>query len=634
MQTNHNRGKAGPLQPDSVGETTQFLTSYKSEPAIGPIQHEDPSSDNNGYYKTAFLESMAELGIRANIESFLSQEPSLPTTSLHDKWNEFIKEELEESKDKEEYLVRPSGSLNARLGVLMHHPTWKTATAEFGETADPSNPCTALVINKLRSSFEHEHLLMLDLYCRRVQSLDSAVRKRGRSAITELWTPKQRQIHQDFSSWVMRESRAKVWILFGSFVRDYFISRTAQSLQLIKIPIPASPNAPVTEVLVGIETSETQKILKVVIFVTHPESLFYLQKNLVPEKGKKADDGFNLALSLIGATSLFETLCNQIYWQPGLSKKFDMAMMNSSWASEPAESIPLWMQADNWASSLALGKRDITSLRTSEALEDVKGKQELGELLLAEKKTAEFTKYEDFSPALTRLAERCGIKSEEHLEEIRTSKGLESLAGALRWCVRYRGGMLKSNWQATRSKSEAPEGSLMESVVDKLGARSGSPSMTTDTAISDLEESPYGLELPTPSPGPDVPESEFSFQPDNSAADTSPQNPVSYFRRIGDKGRETRRQQSALTPYTRQADQSQGDALSLEVKCKKCGKVALDDNPLYTKATGLYIARPRKCCLHYSTNNDPVDHSVGYVRWSTLRDQIFGRKSRRPTTKE
>jgi hypothetical protein len=46
-------------------------------------------------------------------------------------------------------LCKPSGRLDATLTFVLHYPTWKSSRPIFGSTYDPSNPCLAMIYNKM-----------------------------------------------------------------------------------------------------------------------------------------------------------------------------------------------------------------------------------------------------------------------------------------------------------------------------------------------------------------------------------------------------------------------------------------------------------------------------------------------------
>ena len=125
---------------------------------------------------------------RCYLEAFYRQVPSrvrdfiasTATSTVNDNIPErmkaFRKVEVAESGDNPNYLVSPSGSSKAPLGLLLHYPTFKIGKSDpvNGETADGGNCCIRLL---LRKGFHQVNCLFLDLYARRANMIPIAERK-------------------------------------------------------------------------------------------------------------------------------------------------------------------------------------------------------------------------------------------------------------------------------------------------------------------------------------------------------------------------------------------------------------------------------------------------------------------------
>jgi len=104
-------------------------------------------------------------------------------------------------------LVRPSGYLDAELGLLLHYPTFRTTGKLQGsKIADPGNSCIRMLLKKGISPVT---CLMIDRYCLRYQ------RKNETDNPSKSWPYMHRQAHERFSEDVMNDSIARVWIVLG-----------------------------------------------------------------------------------------------------------------------------------------------------------------------------------------------------------------------------------------------------------------------------------------------------------------------------------------------------------------------------------------------------------------------------------
>jgi hypothetical protein len=158
------------------------------------------------------------------------------------------------------HIVKPSGTPNNSLHLVLNYPTFKTSKPDFGETADDSNVCTRLLLSKglsAENSFWYEA-------CFRRQIPPTV---RHQAIATKFWPKQVQDIHTDFSRTCEGLSK-KVLVVFGAPNRKDFKSRHTIS----DFPIHVSETERVS---VGITRVEEGRIRFVVVFCPHPEWLLH-----------------------------------------------------------------------------------------------------------------------------------------------------------------------------------------------------------------------------------------------------------------------------------------------------------------------------------------------------------------------
>ena len=214
---------------------------------------------------------------RLEVRLFLDAPVEPTSEEIAPRFAQFKKEEFDSSGQPQAYLVAPSGSLNARLGVKLNYPTFHTKRPMNGNAADDTNPCTSLLCQKgLQEAFWFER------YFRRMDA----------PKVRSIWMdsiPKElEEIHRRFSLWCEESSRMKVLLLFGVEGQKDFLARH-QDMTILRVPFL---NA--WTVTVGILRHE-DAIRLIVVFLFHPEWLIR-SPGITP--AKHFDACINLAAAL------------------------------------------------------------------------------------------------------------------------------------------------------------------------------------------------------------------------------------------------------------------------------------------------------------------------------------------------
>jgi hypothetical protein len=160
-----------------------------------------------------FFQNSIPSHLKPSISTFLSSETARPAhlTSLQERYQAFVKDEVAISGMDSRYLVRPSGSIESKLGVKLHYPSFTTTNTINGEVADIGNSCVRLWI--LKGLDEHS-CLMYEEYYRRQEP------PKNRKSPMREWTEQHRKVHEGFNQWLDESSHQKVVLLSGVHVQD------------------------------------------------------------------------------------------------------------------------------------------------------------------------------------------------------------------------------------------------------------------------------------------------------------------------------------------------------------------------------------------------------------------------------
>ena len=109
-------------------------------------------SYEEGSYQHILIQDIKKAlgGDWAAVERYLAvtKTPKLSDEEFRDRFEEFRRNEKHVASENPAHLVRPSGSLGARISAKLHYPTFTTSNPKFGEVADASNPCMRLITEK------------------------------------------------------------------------------------------------------------------------------------------------------------------------------------------------------------------------------------------------------------------------------------------------------------------------------------------------------------------------------------------------------------------------------------------------------------------------------------------------------
>jgi hypothetical protein len=121
-----------------------------------PNQRSDPQALINEFLRRPGTEEH-----KAALEAIISRPCGTPKRAISNpigrwpsydekidaKFQSFVEQETAVSGKAEGHLIKPSGTLDAPLHLLLHYPTFSTKHPSFGEVSDTTNPCLGLLVS-------------------------------------------------------------------------------------------------------------------------------------------------------------------------------------------------------------------------------------------------------------------------------------------------------------------------------------------------------------------------------------------------------------------------------------------------------------------------------------------------------
>lgn len=145
-------------------------------------------------------------------------------TERHAAFEDFAAREAAASGEDARYLTRPSGSLYAPLAIQLHYPTYNSQTCISGECAEPTNPCTRLL---LRKGLTPPSVFWFEKWFRREEvPLNRNVLPQNN------YSEELKSLHKAFSEWRWDQTSASVIIIFGEAVRKAFRKRFSMAQEI------------------------------------------------------------------------------------------------------------------------------------------------------------------------------------------------------------------------------------------------------------------------------------------------------------------------------------------------------------------------------------------------------------------
>lgn len=171
------------------------------------------------------------------------------------------------SPDSRSRLVPPSGSLESKVAHYLHQPSFTTKSGPDGDTADLSNPCTAMVIGH---GFRQGETLMFD----------HIFRQDEKSEGLKNYPPQVLQAHEDFAYDILASTHSVVVVIYGSHVQE----RILRSWKIKKTVVPLwGEYSDVLLVLIHESSFENEekhyRFRSIVVLASHPQYLFYQPKD-------------------------------------------------------------------------------------------------------------------------------------------------------------------------------------------------------------------------------------------------------------------------------------------------------------------------------------------------------------------
>ena len=119
-------------------------------------------------------------------------------------------------------LVAPSGSLNSNIAHHAHQPSLLTQTPNYGETADATNPCIAIIMG---SAFQLGHSLIFDHVSRREEKSEGL----------QVYPESILHCHESFVQQIRESMQAKVEVIYGLHVKNKILQDQRLSFDMLPL---------------------------------------------------------------------------------------------------------------------------------------------------------------------------------------------------------------------------------------------------------------------------------------------------------------------------------------------------------------------------------------------------------------
>ena len=194
---------------------------------------------------------------------------------------------------EEDWLVKPTGKQNDRLGVLLHYPTFSTRMDNWklGDTYDMSSPCPRYLGNG--KGVPKDDVLWLDTFARRAD-IDPALRKAGKDPM-DIWSTELQACHTQWSTGTMESSRCKVWVVCGASNERRLKAKYSRRLAHFQVSFQGA------KIFCSFHLGSDGAMLRLIIWTYHPE--FLARSQIYAPRGwcmSAADAAWNLAGALTG----------------------------------------------------------------------------------------------------------------------------------------------------------------------------------------------------------------------------------------------------------------------------------------------------------------------------------------------
>lgn len=173
-----------------------------------------------------------------------------------------------------EHLVKPAGPPGAAVCLVLHYPSYFSKRPENGSVYDLTNPCTRRLAE---SGFDDKNSLWLDLFSRR---RPTKAKDGSRFSPCKHAEPVLLEFHLQWLDTCLRTSTAKVVVMFGKPVEEYFKRIWGNRLGEMKL---WGGHEDISLWMLYPEGDDFTQVERLVLFVWHPEYVgqrkFLISKN-------------------------------------------------------------------------------------------------------------------------------------------------------------------------------------------------------------------------------------------------------------------------------------------------------------------------------------------------------------------
>jgi hypothetical protein len=188
-------------------------------------------------------------------------------------------------------MVKPSGSLQARIAIHLHFPTNSTKSLYDGEIADSTSPCTRMIMT---AGFTPENSFWWDSHPWREESDFKPSKQYSKPVLAS---------HKQWQTALRANLSAKIELVFGKPNQDAVFAEFRSLLEKLVLWDQHQ-----TTLYLLFDPSK-QYIQRILIFVNHPQFFFY---NIMEKEAQIMDHTLDIACQLAG---VYRTEKEKTYFQ-------------------------------------------------------------------------------------------------------------------------------------------------------------------------------------------------------------------------------------------------------------------------------------------------------------------------------
>jgi hypothetical protein len=221
--------------------------------------------------------------LHASPETMASQSKDELHKTLLRRLNEFYAAEPRESGECASRLTKPSGPVDAELGIILHCQTKKGKVGCFWDQESPTIQALA------KKGFSNQFAFCYDWHWRAEETL------RGRGLCPTIrWKKSLKSLHNNLSTCLLSMLNFRLLIVGGSCAKTHYRNVPSTGRQALLVPL-----IPGLELELDLEFTN-QSLRRIVAYLDHPSAIYFNNTTGFTASSLKLDAGSNFFLWLLG----------------------------------------------------------------------------------------------------------------------------------------------------------------------------------------------------------------------------------------------------------------------------------------------------------------------------------------------